>query len=185
MRVRHNQALPTDRPQPFRQVPSRHRLASVLPPLASFALATAIGIGVANDARAQSTVQAEPSHSLLGDFADDYGVNYRITKEHFEQLPRTRYRIVEWHNADRYGIAPVDSANTRDGGRWARIDWSEFRDMPPCSWGFCLTTWNAPTADAARGTPPANRETPRTGCGGFPFSRMRRPDSSVPPHDAQ
>src|SRR5690606_28371723 len=61
-----------------------------------------------------------------------------------------------------------------DGGLWTRIDWVELSDMDPWQWGFCIAAWDAPTADSAAAVAVARRDTPRTGCNGRPFTRMRR-----------
>jgi len=117
---------------------------------------------------------------LLGSFLDDYGAEYRITATEWSQLPRARYQIVRWNLAHQYAIARNDPANPADGGRWTRIDWLELTDSPPYAWAFCYSSYDAPTAAAAETVSVANRSTPRTGCNGFPFSRMRRPDTPRP-----
>lgn len=111
---------------------------------------------------------------LLGDFIDDYGLRYKITQTEWSQLPRARYHIVRWDAAGQFAIARNDPANPGDGGLWSRIDWLELRGMPPYSWGYCYSAYNAPSAAAAETVTVARRATPRTGCSGFPFSRMRR-----------
>ena len=111
---------------------------------------------------------------LLGEFKDDYGNSFRVSDSLFEQLPSTRYQVVDWNLAEQYLIARNDDRNSSDPGLWTRIDWMRFTGMSPYTWGFCLTAYRAPTADAARATEAANRSTPRTGCNGHPFSRMRR-----------
>jgi hypothetical protein len=111
---------------------------------------------------------------LLGEFRDDYGNAFRISDSLFVQLPRMRFRVVEWNVAERFLIAQNAADNPSDAGLWTRIDWMPFAGMAPYTWGFCLTAYKAATAAAARATPAADRSTPRTGCGGFPFSRMRR-----------
>jgi hypothetical protein len=123
---------------------------------------------------AQSGARASPPAELLGEFRDDYGNSFRITDSVFTHLPGIRYRIVEWNVAERYLIAQNDAGNPSDGGLWTRIDWMSFTGMAPYTWGFCLTAYQETSAAAARETPAANRETPRTGCNGFPFSRMER-----------
>ena len=111
---------------------------------------------------------------LVGEFEDDYGNSFRVSDTAFIQLPRARYQIIEWNSVEQYIIARNGEANPSDAGLWTRIDWMTFNGMEPFTWGFCLTEYRAPTAAAARATPPAVRATPRTGCNGFPFSRMRR-----------
>ncbi len=142
-------------------------LLSVVPTTAATAQA-----GASSSSRALPTASAPAE--LLGAFRDDYGSAFHISDSLFVHLPRTRYRIVEWNVAERYVIAQNDAANPGDAGLWTRIDWMTFSDMAPYTWGFCLTAYKAATAAEARATPPANRATPRSGCNGFPFSRMRR-----------
>jgi len=113
-------------------------------------------------------------HFLLGAFRDDYGSTYRLSDTLFEHLPRSRYRIVEWHLGEQFFIAHNDSANPGEPGRWTRVDWMPLPNMAPWEWGFCLTAWNAASADAAHATPAADRANPRTGCGSHPFTRMQR-----------
>ena len=45
--------------------------------------------------------------------------------------------------------------------------------MPPYRWGYCYSTWTAASAAVAETVSVARRDTPRTGCNGFPFSRMK------------
>jgi hypothetical protein len=140
----------------------------------SIALIAAVLAGSA--LHAQSVSGGSPPEELLGEFRDDYGNSFLISASAFAQLPRTRYRIVEWNVSERYVIAQNDPGNARDPGLWTRIDWMTFSAMAPYTWGFCLTAYNAPNEAAARATPSADRATPRVGCNGFPFSRMRRPN---------
>ncbi|WP_310571105.1 hypothetical protein [Gemmatimonas sp.] len=115
-----------------------------------------------------------PPSEILGRFVDDYGNAFALSVQRFDQLPRGRFDIVEWHLEERYFIARNDAANPRDGGLWTRVDWMPFTGMEPYTWGFCLTAYRAPNVREARQTSAPNRDTPRTGCNGFPFSRMRR-----------
>jgi len=111
---------------------------------------------------------------VLGEFEDDYGIRHTVTSTEWIHHPRSRYHIVRWSPQEQYLIARNDPANPADGGRWTRIDWLRLPGMPPYSWGFCLSAHKAASAEAAESTHVARRETPRTGCSGFPFSRMRR-----------
>lgn len=140
--------------------------------MACITLASCVRVVVKRDGGNQS-----PPPELLGQFADDYGDVYQVSREQWLQSGNGRYRIVEWNSAQQYLIAQNDSANRTDAGRWTRIDWLSLQGMAPYGWGFCMTAWNAPSRDSARATAPAKRDIPRTGCGGFPFTRMR-PDSS-------
>lgn len=109
---------------------------------------------------------------LLGDFEDDYGNRYRITSREWVQGSANRYLVVRWNIAGRYLIARNDAGNPADAGLWTRIDWMEL-PMAPYTWAFCYSAWRAASAEEAERITIANRETPRTGCNGHPFSRMR------------
>ncbi len=110
---------------------------------------------------------------LAGRFADDYGDHYEIDLAMWRQIPGGRYRIVEWNVAQQFLVAQNDSANRTEPGLWTRIDWLPLSSMAPYTWGFCMTTWKAPSREAARATPAPKRDAPRTGCGGFPFTRLQ------------
>ena len=115
-----------------------------------------------------------PPALLLGDFVDDYGIAHRIDTREWRQLPNARYRIVRWDIDGHYLIARNDDDNPADAGRWTRIDWLALPGMPPYEWAFCFSAYAAPTQADAERTAIARRDTPRIGCNGHPFSRMRR-----------
>jgi hypothetical protein len=115
----------------------------------------------------------DPPQLVLGRFVDDYGTRYEVTPTTFRHGSRTRYRITEWHVRERFFVAQQEPDSTGHAP-WVRVDWMEFSEMPPYTWGYCFTVYDATTAAAARSAAPADRDAPRTGCGGFPFSRMRR-----------
>ncbi len=85
--------------------------------------------------------------------------------------------MVEWHPHAQYLVAQNDASNASDAGLWTRIDWIALPDMAPYAWGFCLSAYAAPTQVDAERTTIARRDDPRTGCNGYPFSRMRRAGS--------
>jgi hypothetical protein len=111
---------------------------------------------------------------VIGVFEDDYGGRHSVTATMWTQGASTRYHITRWVPEQQYFIAHNDPANASDGGKWTRIDWMPLSGMPPYEWAFCFSAYNAPTAAAAESTTVAKRDTPRTGCNGFPFSRMKR-----------
>lgn len=111
---------------------------------------------------------------VLGQFVDDYGIQYAITADEWHQQPHSRYRIVQWHVDQQYLIARNDAANPSDPGLWTRIDWMMLPGMPPWEWAFCLSAYQAATAVEAERTDIARRQVPLTGCNGHPFSRMQR-----------
>lgn len=110
--------------------------------------------------------QSAPT-ALRGEFIDDYGSRHTITDPSWTHHPAIRYQVVRWDTAGRYLVASnADST-------FSRIDWVELEEMKPWTWAFCIVTWTAPSADSAANVRIARRETPRTGCNGFPFTRMR------------
>ena len=110
---------------------------------------------------------------LLGDFSDDYEGTHKITASTWQHGTRSIYHIVSWHSDSQYVIAQNDVSNPSGGGRWTRIDWMRLDGMAPYTWAYCLSAYEAATREVAEATRIANRATPRTGCNGFPFSRMR------------
>jgi hypothetical protein len=116
----------------------------------------------------------DPPTELLGAFEDDYGNRFTITPEAWTQEAEARWIVEEWRASEQYLVARNDTTNANDPGGWTRIDWVRLDGMEPWSWGFCLTTWNAGSFAEARAVDTVDRTRPRTGCGGFPFSRMRR-----------
>jgi hypothetical protein len=116
---------------------------------------------------------SRPDSLLVGSFVDDYSATHMVSAVEWRHGSRARYHIVKWNATDQYLIARNDSANPGDGGLWTRIDWLRLNDMAPWAWGFCMSAYQAPTADSAEATRVADRSTPRTGCHGFPFTRMR------------
>lgn len=112
--------------------------------------------------------------AMLGDFEDDYGGRHTVSMIEWTQHPRAKYRIVAWHPEAQFLIARNDAGNPSDAGLWTRIDWLRLSGMPPYDWAFCFSAYKAASAAAAESTTVARRDTPRTGCGGHPFSRMKR-----------
>lgn len=117
--------------------------------------------------------QGAPDPLILGGFEDDYGNRFTIARDLWTQLPRSRYHIVRWRSEAQYLIARNDADNPGEAGLWTRIDWMTLPGMPPFAWAFCLSAYRAPSAAAAESTTVARRDTPRTGCNGHPFSRMK------------
>ncbi|MCP9750016.1 hypothetical protein [Ferruginibacter sp. HRS2-29] len=111
---------------------------------------------------------------LIGDFKDDYGIAYTLTDSLFTQHPNVKYHIIKWNLKDNYFIAKNDGANPSEQNLYSRIDFMEFSGMEPFRWGFCLTVYDAPTDSIAETKAVADRKDPKKGCGGFPFSRMKR-----------
>lgn len=116
--------------------------------------------------------EESPAH-LLGDFEDDYGNRFTNTEVAWVQNASRRYGILRWSTSGGYLLARNAATNPSDPGLWSRVDWVELDDMEPWLWAFCLSAYDAETAEAAQAVTVADRSSPRTGCNGFPFSRMR------------
>ena len=129
---------------------------------------------------AHNRTEGTPPPLLLGTFEDDYGIDYVISERLWHQRPDIRYRIVRWSAAEGYLIAQNDAANPSDGGLWTRIDWIVLPEMEPYAWAFCLSAYAAPSQAEAERATVAERDRPRTGCNGYPFSRMRRTRAGGP-----
>ena len=113
-----------------------------------------------------------PPDLLIGTFRDDYGSAYTITSTAWTHDGAATYHVVRWNVAEQYLIARNDSANASAPGRWSRIDWVPLDGMSPYEWGYCYSAYDAESAAAAESVSVARRDTPRTGCNGFPFTRM-------------
>lgn len=120
----------------------------------------------------QPTSKDTPSF-VPGTYTDDYGIEYTISSDLFEMKPNTKFNIIEWNMKGQYIIAKNDSSNKFDAGLYTRIDWMKFENQAPYTWGFCYSTYNAPTADSAKNVNVVDRVNPKIGCNGFPFSRMK------------
>lgn len=116
---------------------------------------------------ASGPVDSGPPALVLGEFQDDYGNSFTVSAEVWIQHPHGRYTVDRWVPKRQYMIA------RNPDGEWARIDWLELDGAEPWTWGFCLSAWNADSPKAAEAVEVVDREDPRTGCNGWPFSRMR------------
>lgn len=111
---------------------------------------------------------------LLGNFKDDYDIRYTITDTLWTQHPGIKYHVIRWDTAVQYVIAKNDAANPSEKNLYSRIDYIYFTNMEPFKWGFCLTVYNAASDSIATNSASADRQHPRKGCNGYPFSRMKR-----------
>lgn len=114
-----------------------------------------------------------PDSAVLGTFQDDYGNRFSISSTAWRQLPRTVYRVVRWNAREQYLVARNGEENAGDRGLWTRIDWMALPGMAPYTWAFCLSAYKAASAAEAESTHVADRSVPKTGCNGYPFSRMQ------------
>lgn len=145
-------------------------------PVGSTAGSTASSNAGTSPSTSTTAVTGTPPAMLLGRFVDDYRGRPEITADRWVQDANTVYLPVEWNVDGQYLIARNADDNLTAPGAWTRIDWMPLDDMAPYRWAYCLTAYDAPTRDSAERTSAANRATPRTGCNGFPFSRMQRRD---------
>lgn len=111
---------------------------------------------------------------LLGNFEDDYGITYTINDSVWTQHPGMKYHLLKYDSEEQYFIAKNDNNNPGETGLYTRIDIMYFTNMEPWRWGFCLTAYKAKTFEEAVSTQSADRNNPKKGCGGFPFSRMKK-----------
>jgi hypothetical protein len=118
--------------------------------------------------------QSAPPTFALGNFTDDYGINYQINDSLWVQNSTMKFHIIKWNPEKQYLIAKNDANNKSDSNKYTRIDYMTFSGMEPYLWGFCLTAYNAETDEIAEKTAYADRQIPKKGCNGYPFSRMKK-----------
>lgn len=111
---------------------------------------------------------------VLGSFTDDYGITYSINDSLWIQNPNMKFHILKWNPEMQYLVAKNDSNNKTDANKYTRIDYMTFVGMEPYKWGFCLTAYNAETDEIAEKTAYVDRQNPKKGCNGYPFSRMKK-----------
>lgn len=110
---------------------------------------------------------------MKGSFRDDYGILYTITDTTISMDGAARYHILSWNEREQYVLTRNDSSNKTDGGLFTRLDYMRFTGMEPYTWGYCFTVYNAPDSATALQKAAADRENPKKGCNGYPFSRMK------------
>ncbi len=107
-------------------------------------------------------------------YEDDYGSHYTITATNWIQDSQNTYNIILWNFDDNYLLAQNDTSNIDEKGLYTRIDFMKFEGMELYTWGYCLTEYAAELIDGLLLLTSPDREHPKTGCNGFPFSRMMR-----------
>lgn len=122
-----------------------------------------------------ANAQGEPGPPafLIGAFEDDYENRFTVSEREWVLHQSARYLVEAWHTDAGFVVLQNHEANPGEAGLWTRIDWVELDDMAPWLWAFCMTVYDAPSAAAAEAVSTADREHPRTGCNGYPFSRMK------------
>jgi hypothetical protein len=129
--------------------------------------------GAAHSPATPASGSAAPPSYVLGSFVDDYGGRHTISASEWKQGDDDRYRIVRWNSDAQYLIGENNSTGPASLGRWTRIDWVRLDARPPYTWAFCFSAYEMKTAAAAESSMVAKGETPRNGCNGYPFTRMR------------
>ncbi|MFN0099009.1 MAG: hypothetical protein ACKVS7_10075 [Gemmatimonadaceae bacterium] len=114
-----------------------------------------------------------------GSFVDDYGSRHEISAVEWRQDAYTRTRIVRSHPTARYILGRSIPRDSTALGGWVRIDWIPL-DSPPYTWAYCIIAYDKPDAASAEAVATAKPETPRTGCNGFPFTRLQPAPQSAP-----
>ncbi|MGI9628748.1 MAG: hypothetical protein ACR2QM_18075 [Longimicrobiales bacterium] len=142
-------------------------------PRTVLAVAVALALGACSG-REDLSALSEPPAFLVGEFIDDYGSRYSIRPDVWTHHPHASYNVVAWYIDDQFAVARNDPENPGDGNLWTRIDWVQLDGSDEYRWAYCYSTYDAATQAEAVAAVPAVRATPRTGCGGFPFSRMKR-----------
>lgn len=111
---------------------------------------------------------------MKGHFTDDYGIGYTISDSLFSMGRSTSFHILKWNEKDKYLLTQNDTANKSEKGLYTRIDYTNFSGMEPYMWGFCFTVYDAKDRKSALNAAQADRNNPKKGCNGYPFSRMKR-----------
>jgi len=119
--------------------------------------------------------------ALRGTFIDDYGTRHTIDDSLWVHGSVNRYHLVEWHPGAHSVITRSGPADAAAGGGFGRIDWLTLAGTDGWEWAFCIVAWDVPSVAAARAVTVADTSHPRSGCGGYPFTRMRRSDTAPPP----
>ncbi len=119
-------------------------------------------------------ISGDSSIHFIGNFTDDYGIKYTINDSVWQQHPNIKYQIIHWDKKNHFIIARNNESNPSDAGLYSRIDYMEFSNMQPYTWGFCYTVYKAETEIVALQTMAADKSNPKKGCNGFPFSRMKK-----------
>ena len=108
---------------------------------------------------------------LLGDFKDDYDIKYTISDSTWIMYPDFQLDILTIDSIEMFVLGYDQSDST-----YTRIDFMKFQNQGDYTWGFCYTSYGKKDPSDALSGNSANRDTPKTGCNGFPFSRMKPVD---------
>jgi hypothetical protein len=112
--------------------------------------------------------------AFWGNFSDDYGSKYTISKKNWRHHGNGNYHILKWNYKKQYILLKNDENNLSAAGKYTRIDYMEFKEMENWTWGYCYTIYNAENKRIALKKAKADRQNPKKGCNGYPFSRMKK-----------
>lgn len=110
---------------------------------------------------------------VTGQFEDDYGNKYDISKSDWKQDTLNTFHIEKWNYHDLYVIAQNDTMNQGERGLYSRIDIVPLRRDSVYNWCYCFTSYSATSAEEAEKTELADKKDIEKGCNGHPFSRMK------------
>lgn len=134
-------------------------------------------LGCSSQTKINPKDSSTPPLFLVGRFVDDYGITYTISEKEWLMEPNQRFEILEWNTMGQYALAKNHPHNRSDPNLYTRIDFMVFDDeMSPFSWGYCYSTFDADSISKARAVAIADRDNPKTGCNGYPFSRLKKLD---------
>ncbi len=108
-----------------------------------------------------------PDLSILGSWIDDWGMDHDVTRDTWTNAGSV-FHITQADGIDNFVVARNDAANPWNAGLWSKFEWGYGGDVLY----YCQIAYAAETeqeAAAAR----ASRASLTTGCGGFPWSRLR------------
>ena len=111
---------------------------------------------------------------LTGNFIDDYGIRYKISRTKWIQYPNTTYHIIRCNKKDQFLVAKNDAGNAAGPGLYTKIHYTTNEMQHPYVWGFCLSVYDAKSDSLAEVGYSADIQNPRKGCNSFPFSRMKK-----------
>jgi len=111
---------------------------------------------------------------LVGEFEDDYGVQYHIDNKVLRLLPNDAYYLVGVNENERYIILQNDSLNAFAPSLYTRIDYEKLENMAPYEWAFCFSSYEEASIKDAIKNVNTDKSDMMSGCNGFPFSRMKR-----------
>lgn len=112
--------------------------------------------------------------SLIGDFQDDYNIDYSISDSTWILHPNYHFQILIHDMEEQYLICKNGLNNSSEAGLFSRIDYIKLKENNDYQWAFCLSKYDATTAEEAESSQAADKSNPMNGCNGFPFSRMKR-----------